>query len=162
MDTIHRERRLFALAVWIGICFLAAAVGNWATGDAITTWYPSLAKPSWTPPNWLFGPVWTALFIMMGVAAWWIWVQFGWRGGRVPLTLFLMQLGLNAYWSRAFFGLRQPGYGLFVILLLWMVLTVTTIAFGRADRRAGLLLLPYLAWVTFAAALNFELWRLNA
>ena len=161
MNGLRSERRLLGLALWIGLCFGAAALGSWLGGDGLQSFYPSLRKPTWTPPGWLFGPVWTLLYILMGVAAWRIWSQFGWRGARVPLTLFLVQLVLNALWTPAFFGLRRPDLGLVVILLLWAVLAATTIAFGRSDRRAGLLLLPYLAWVSFAAVLNFELWRLN-
>lgn len=161
MDGLRSERRLLGLALWIGVSFLAAAVGNLLGGSGISTWYPSLSKPPWTPPGWLFGPVWTLLYILMGVAAWRIWVRFGWKGARVPLTLFSIQLVLNALWTPAFFGLQSPGLGLIVILQLWMVLVATTISFGRCDRPAGLLLLPYLAWVSFATLLNFELWRLN-
>ena len=162
MTGLGSERRLLGLALWIGVCFSAAAVGNWLGGGGIDDWYPSLVKPSWTPPGWIFGPVWTVLYILMGVAAWRIWYRFRWRGARVPLTLFGIQLVLNALWTPAFFGLQSPLLGLVVILLLWAVLTATTIAFGRSDRPAGLMLLPYLAWVSFATILNFELWRLNS
>ncbi len=162
MDGLRSERRLFALLLWIGICFLPAAFGAWLGKSGLDTWYPSLTKPTWTPPGWLFGPVWTLLYFLMGVAVWRIWVRFGWAGARVPLTLFLVQLVLNALWTPAFFGLQRPGLGLVVILQLWIVLVATVIAFGRCDRPAGLLLLPYLAWVSFAALLNFELWRLNS
>ena len=150
------------LVVAILICFAAAGLGSLVTTPQIPNWYADLAKPAWTPPGWIFGPVWTVLYILMGVAAWRIWYRFRWRGARVPLTLFGIQLVLNALWTPAFFGLQSPLLGLVVILLLWAVLTATTIAYGRSDRPAGLMLLPYLAWVSFATILNFELWRLNS
>lgn len=125
-------------------------------------WYATLRKPSWNPPAWVFGPVWTALYTMMAVAAWLVWRRGGWAAQRRPLALFLVQLALNAGWTPLFFGLKSPGLALAEIGLLWLAIVGTLIAFARVSRAAAWLLAPYLAWVSFAAALNFALWRLNA
>ena len=124
-------------------------------------WYATLRKPSWNPPNWIFGPVWTALYTIMAIAAWLVWKRGGFPGQRLALSLFLAQLLFNALWSPLFFGLRHPGLAFADIVLLWLALLGTVAAFWRARPIAGALLLPYLAWVTFASALNFALWRLN-
>jgi translocator protein len=124
-------------------------------------WYAQLAKPTWNPPSWVFGPVWTVLYILMGVAAWLVWDR--WRGdARTALALFVVQLAFNAGWSAMFFGLQAPGLAFGWILVLWALIVATTIAFWRLRTVAGVLLLPYLAWVTFAAVLNFTIWRMNA
>ena len=124
-------------------------------------WYASLKKPSWNPPAWLFGPVWTALYTLMAVAAWLVWRRGGWAAQRRPLLLFLLQLALNAAWTPLFFGLHQPGLAFAEIVLLWLAIAATLTAFGSVSRAAAALLAPYLAWVSFAAVLNFTLWRLN-
>jgi len=124
-------------------------------------WYASLQKPSWTPPNWLFGPVWTALYTMMGVAAWLVWQRGGFERRRTALRLFLLQLFFNALWSPLFFGMHNPGLAFVDLLLLWLALVATATAFWKVRPVAGALLLLYLAWVSFAGGLNFALWRLN-
>ena len=152
---------------WIGlivllvICFGAAGLGSVATTPNIPTWYATLAKPSWNPPNWLFGPVWTTLYICMAVAAWLVWRQGGLQQARTPLTLFAVQLSLNAAWSWIFFGFHMPGAAFFEILALLAAIAATTIAFWSRSKAAGILMLPYLAWVAFASVLNFTIWRLN-
>lgn len=143
------------------LVFFAAALGNWATMSNVGGWYQTLARPSWAPPDWVFGPVWTVLYAMMAVAAWLVWRQKGWRAARWPLTLFLVQLALNSLWSAIFFGLQQPAWACVEIVALWIAIAATLVAFWRRSRLAGALLLPYLLWVTFAAALNFEFARLN-
>jgi translocator protein len=151
-------RRWLSLAGWLLLCFAAASFGGlFLPGE----WYASLKKPSWNPPGWLFGPVWTALYTMMAVAAWLVWQRGGFATQRGPLTLFLVQLALNAAWTPLFFGLHRPGAAFAEIVLLWLAIVATIIAFRRASRPATLLLVPYLAWVSFAAALNLALWRLN-
>jgi tryptophan-rich sensory protein len=157
-----RVRQAVGLLVFLAVCFSAAALGGAATYPRIEGWYATLTKPSWTPPNGVFGPVWTLLYIAMAVAAWLVWRQKGARGARAPLVLFAVQLGLNVAWSWLFFGLMAPGLGAVDILLLWIAIVATLVAFWRRSIAAGLLLVPYLAWVTFAAALNFAIWRLNA
>lgn len=150
------------LAMWVAICFAAAAVGARFTNPEIAGWYSSIEKPSWTPPNWLFGPVWTTLYLMMAIAAWLVWRRDGFAGAALPLSLFGLQLLLNALWSILFFGLHRPGAAFVEIVLLWLAILSTALLFWRASAWAALLLLPYLLWVTFAALLNFSIWRLNS
>ncbi len=147
-----------ALIGWLLLSFSAAALGGvFMPGD----WYAGLQKPSWNPPNWIFGPVWTALYAMMAVAAWLVWKRGGFANQRTALSLFLLQLFFNALWSPLCFGAKNLGFALVDIGFLWLALTATVVAFYRAYRLAGALLVPYLAWVSFATALNFTLWRLN-
>ena len=148
----------FALAGWIALTFCAALTGFFIQPAG---YYASLAKPSWSPPAWVFGPVWTALYLMMAVAAWLVWRQGGWRAQRAPLSLYLLQLALNALWTPVFFGLRSPGLALVVIVSLGAAIVLTGRAFRPVSRVASWLLVPYLVWVVFAAALNFSIWRLQ-
>lgn len=145
----------FALIGFLLLTFLAPAVG---VGTMPGEWYRSLAKPSWTPPPWLFGPAWTFLYGSMAVAAWGVWQKAGWSA---PVRWWLLQLILNAAWTPLFFGLRQPGLAFAEIILLWLAIAVTLAKFFKTVRWAGVLMLPYLAWVTFASALNFAIWRMN-
>ena len=142
----------------MAICFVAPALGIFAMPGE---WYASLRKPSWNPPGWIFGPVWTALYAMMAVAAWLVWRRGGFAAQRRALTMFLVQLALNAAWTPLFFGLHWPGVAFAEIVLLWLAIGATLFAFRPVSRVAAWLLVPYLAWVSFAAVLNFELWRLN-
>lgn len=155
------SKQAAALVVILVSCFAAAGLGAVATTPNIPTWYAALAKPSWNPPNWLFGPVWTALYIGMAVAAWLVWRQGGVRQARRPLTLFAVQLALNAAWSWIFFGCHMPGAAFVEILALLVAIAATTIAFWTRSTAAGILMLPYLGWVAFASVLNFTIWRLN-
>ncbi len=125
-------------------------------------WYAALRKPSWNPPGWVFGPVWTVLYTMMAVSAWMVWRRGGWRVQRGLLMMFLVQLALNAAWTPLFFGLHRPGLALVDIVLLWIAIAMTVSSFKQVHRRAAWMLLPYLAWVSFATVLNFTLWRMNA
>jgi benzodiazapine receptor len=150
-----------ALVLCVGVCFAAAAVGAMLTNPSVPGWYASLTKPSWNPPSWVFGPVWSLLYLLMGVSAWLVWLKAGFRAARVPLALFGVQLVLNMAWSALFFGLRSPGAALIEIVLLWGAILATMIAFWRRSAPAGWLMLPYLAWVTFAVALNLAIWNLN-
>ena len=146
-------------AVWLVLCFIAPALGSVAgPGD----WYAQLQKPPWNPPGWVFGPVWTVLYASMAVAVWMIWRRGGFRVQRLPLVLFLTQLALNALWTPLFFGLHRPDLALVDILLLWLAIVATLVAFARVHRGAAALLAPYLAWVSFATFLNFTIWRLNS
>lgn len=147
-----------ALVGWLALCFAAAATGVFvSTGD----WYAALNKPSWNPPPWVFGPAWTFLYITMAIAAWLVWREGGWKVQARPLTLFLVQWALNALWTPLFFGAHLPGVAFAEIVLLWLAIAATLVAFWRVKTIAGLLLVPYLAWVSFASALNFTIWRLN-
>ena len=151
-------RNAAALAVCIAVTFLAPALGAWAMPGE---WYAALRKPSWNPPPWIFGPVWTALYLMMATAAWLVWRRGGWVVHRRPLTLYLVQLALNAAWTPLFFGLKMPALAFAEILLLLAAIVATMFAFRRVSKAAAALLVPYLAWVSFASFLNFTLWRLN-
>ena len=151
-------RQSLVLVGWCVVCLSTAATGFFVSIDG---WYAALHKPTWNPPGWIFGPVGTVLYLMMGVAAWLVWREGGWKARLRPLGLFLVQLLLNAIWTPVFFGMHQIGLALADITLLWLSLAATLIAFWRVSRPAGLLLVPYLAWVSFAAFLNFTLWRMN-
>jgi tryptophan-rich sensory protein len=150
--------RPLALLLWILLCFTAAAGGGFVmTGD----WYAMLSKPTWNPPSWVFGPVWTLLYIMMGVSAWLVWKEGGFAQQRKPLTLFLVQLVLNAIWTPLFFGAHELGIAFAEILLLWLAILATILAFRRVSTTAAWLLVPYLLWVSFASVLNATLWWMN-
>lgn len=151
-------RSFAAFMLALAVTFLAPALGSFTMPGA---WYAALNKPSWNPPVWIFGPVWTALYTMMAVGAWLVWRRGGWPAQRRPLTLYLGQLALNAAWTPIFFGLKNPGLAFAEILLLLAAIAMTARPFRRTSLAAALLLLPYLAWVSFAAFLNFTLWRLN-
>ena len=153
--------RAIGLILFIVICLGAAAVGGIVTGSEIEGWYRTLEKPSWQPPNWVFGPVWTTLYLMMAVASWLIWKPAGLKAAAFPLGLFGVQLVLNVGWSWIFFGLHRPGWALIELVVLWLAILLTTWAFFRRSWVAGWLMVPYLAWVSFAGVLNFAIWRLN-
>lgn len=152
-------RSWIALAGWIGAALLAGVIGGVATRPG--EWYASLDKPAWTPPGWIFGPVWTILYLMMGVAAWLVWERRGTGRAEAALTLFVVQLALNALWSWLFFGWHRIDLAVVEILILWLLIAATLSAFVRVRRAAGALLVPYLLWVSFAGALTLEIWRRN-
>ncbi|WZO96495.1 TspO/MBR family protein [Isosphaeraceae bacterium EP7] len=154
---------LIALAVSLLICFAAAGLGSAWTLESIPTWYAGIRKPSWNPPNSIFGPVWTALYFLMAVSASIIWRREGWsRTGMVALGLFSIQLALNVAWSGLFFGLHRPDLAFVDIVLLWLAIAATIARFAPISRPAAALLVPYLAWVSFAGVLNLTIWRLNS
>lgn len=146
------------LFYWVILTFCAPALGAFGVPGE---WYSELRKPTWNPPSWLFGPMWSLLYMMMAVAAWLVWRRGGWRAQSGPLRLYLVQLVLNAAWTPVFFGLHQPGWALLVILLLAAAIAATLRAFYRVRRLAGFLFVPYLLWVSFASVLNFTLWWMN-
>ena len=151
-------KNAIGLIGWLSLTFAAAWLGaRHMPGE----WYASLAKPSWNPPNAIFGPVWTMLYVLMAVAAWFVWRQAGFSGAGLALGLFIVQLVLNALWSYLFFGLHRPDLAFFDIVILWTMIVVVALLFWRACPVSGALLLPYLAWVSFASCLNFVLWRMN-
>ena len=155
---LFQLRTVLGLAGWVVLCFSVSAVGIYFTPG---TWYAGLNKPTWNPPGWIFGPVWTALYLMMGVSAWLVWQRGGFAAQRRPLVIFLVQLSLNACWSPLFFGLHSPGLAFGEIIVLWVAIASTIVAFRGVSRPAAWLLAPYLAWVSFASVLNFTIWRLN-
>jgi benzodiazapine receptor len=153
-------RQGLGLAGWLAACFVAGAVGGLASVNA-AGFYGQLVQPAWAPPAWLFGPVWSVLFVMMAVAAWLVWRRHGFGGAARALQIFLAQLVANALWTWMFFAWRLGALALAEIAVLWLLIAATIAAFWPLHRLAALLLLPYLAWVSFAAALNLALWRLN-
>lgn len=157
---MSRTTQVIGLAIFLVVCFAAAAIGGSFTAPVTdSAWYQQLPKPSWNPPNWVFAPVWTVLYTLMGIAAWLVWRRRGLAGARVPLGLFTIQLVLNVGWTALFFGQREVGAAFAEIVLLWLAILATMVAFWRVQRAAGILFVPYLAWVTFAAALNYAIWR---
>lgn len=154
------RRQTLGLLGWLAITFVAAAIGAAASVNA-ASFYGQLAQPSWAPPSSRFGPVWAVLYAVMGIAAWLVWRRAGFRKARAALTLFLVQLGLNALWSWLFFGWHRGALAFADILLLGALIVATLIAFWRVRPLAGALLVPYLLWVAFAAALNYSVWQLN-
>jgi benzodiazapine receptor len=153
--------RWIGLLVFIVVCLGAGGLGAIATTPEIEGWYRTIEKPSWNPPDYLFGPVWTTLFVMMAIAAWMVWKPEGFKTATTPLTLFTVQLVLNVTWSWIFFGMHQPGWAFVEIAMLWLAIVATTVAFFRRSKIAGWLMVPYLAWVSFAAVLNVAIWRMN-
>ena len=154
-------RRIAVLVVFVGACLAIGALGGWVTTGSVKGWYATLSKPSFNPPDWLFGPVWTVLYVMMGVAAWRVWLKAWGDRARGPLTLFALQLALNLGWSVTFFGLHAIGWAVVVIVALEAAILATMLLFRRIDRLAAALLLPYALWVAFATLLNVTIWRLN-
>ena len=152
----------FKLIISILICQFAGVVGSIFTYPAISGWYGSLAKPFFTPPNWAFAPVWLTLFALMGISLYLVWAQQSTKvSANKGLKFFKIQLALNVLWSIVFFGLQSPVLGLVVIVLLWFAILYTILEFWRASRNAAWLLVPYIVWVTIAAALNAGVWLLN-
>jgi tryptophan-rich sensory protein len=163
--TSHRNlgagHQIAALSGFLGLSLIVSAGGGFLTAGSIADWYPTLAKPSFNPPDWIFGPVWSLLYLMMAIAAWRVWRRAGWSQGRNALLLHLLQLSANFLWSALFFGLRRPDLALIDCLLLLALVILTTLAFRRQDRVAALLMMPYAAWVAFACVLNTAIVGLN-
>ncbi len=149
------------LAVFLAVSLAVGAAGGVVTRPSLPVWYAALEKPSFTPPNWAFPVVWTALFALMGVAAWRVWRLRGFRGAPFAFGLFFTQLAFNFVWSVLFFGMRMPPAALAWIAVLWLAIVATLVSFWRNDRAAGALLAPYLVWVSYAAVLNAAFVRLN-
>ncbi|HJW90296.1 MAG TPA: TspO/MBR family protein [Anaerolineales bacterium] len=157
-----RVPNVIALPIAILIPLAVGSIGGLITFEAIPTWYRELVRPAWNPPDWVFGPVWTALYIMMGLSTWLVW-RMGWHVPRVRLALgmFALQLGLNFLWSVIFFGLKEIGLAFFDIIVLLVVIAITGLRFLSLEPLAGVLMFPYFMWVTFAAFLNAAIWWLN-
>jgi translocator protein len=154
-------REWIGLCVFVAICLLAGAIGSWFTAASVKSWYPTLVKPAGTPPAWVFGPVWSTLYLLMGTAAWLVWRQRSAEDVTIALALFFTQLALNAIWSFVFFGLRRPGLALLEILALLAAIIGTMARFAPVSRLAFWLMTPYLGWVLYATFLNSGIWRLN-
>jgi tryptophan-rich sensory protein len=153
------SRDFAALAVFLTICLGVMAIGGAITSTTVGTWYQTLAKPAFAPPDWVFGPVWTTLYIMMAIAGWLAWRRAGLR--NPALSLFFAQLALNLAWSGLFFGMRWIGLAFIEILILWIAIAMTMRVFWGIDRIAAVLFVPYLVWVGYAAALNGAIWAIN-
>lgn len=160
MDRITRVKKLPGLLGWFAASFAAAAAGGLASAGS-GGFYQMLIRPGWAPPPWLFGPVWTVLYAMMGVAALLVWLEKGFRGARTALSLYLAQLVFNALWTWLFFEWRLGAAAFIEILVLWVLIAITMVAFWRVKPVAGVMLVPYLAWVSFASALTCSVWRSN-
>jgi benzodiazapine receptor len=157
---MNRAQQTTGLISWLLLSFATAAVGAVASVQA-ASFYQTLAQPSWAPPSSVFGPVWSVLYALMGIAAWLVWRDGGWRRQRGLLTVFVLQLVVNALWSWLFFAWHRGALAFADIVLLWLLIIATVIGFWRVRPWAGALLLPYLCWVSFASALNFAVWHLN-
>ena len=157
-----KSRLVLGLLIILLLVFGVSSISALISDPAIQTWYEELKRPAFTPPNWIFSPVWITLYIMMSLAAWMVWKGRGWKQTRGPLALFIMQLILNGFWSILFFGLKRPDLALVEIIILWLAIGMTFFSFWRVQKSAGALLLPYWVWVSFAVILNFEFYRLNA
>ena len=156
-----RAAEILGLALFLALCLGVGELGRAVTAASMKTWYAALAKPSFDPPDQLFGPAWTVLYILMGVAAWRVWRVADRETARLPLTMFALQLALNLGWSVAFFGLQRAGAAVAVILVLEVAAVATALAFRPIDRIAALLLVPYILWGAFVMTLNIAIWRLN-
>ncbi|HOZ69592.1 MAG TPA: tryptophan-rich sensory protein [Chitinophagaceae bacterium] len=150
------------LIIAIAIPVLVGAISGYFTITGVESWYQTIQKPSWNPPNWIFGPVWTTLYVMMGIALWVVWKEDTSRELKmIAFILFAAQLLLNFFWSFIFFKLEQPGWAFAEIVVLWLAILATIFAFGQVNKAAAWLLVPYIAWVSFAGILNYTIWRLN-
>lgn len=156
-----RARDLAGLAAFVALCLGISALGGWATASSVGSWYPTLAKPAFNPPSWVFAPVWTVLYLMIAAAGWRVWRQRGLAGARAAMAAYALQLALNLAWSFVFFGAQTIGAALAVIAALLAAIVANAILFWKIERAAGWLLAPYAAWVAFATLLNAALWRLN-
>jgi len=154
------SKQIAGLAGWLVVTSIAAAIGAAASVEA-GSFYGRLMQPHWAPPSAVFGPVWMTLYVLMGVAAWLVWRVGGMRAARGALALYLLQLALNALWSWLFFGWHRGALAFADVILLWILIVATVIAFWRVRPLAGALLVPYLLWVSFASVLNYVVWRLN-
>lgn len=158
--TLPKNKQVLGCVAWLAVSFIAAAIGSAASIQA-GSFYTQLVRPEWAPPPDVFGPVWSVLYAVMGIAAWLVWRVGGFRAARTALTLFLLQLAVNALWSWLFFGWHLGGVAFADIAMLWVLIVATLVAFWRVRPLAGVLLVPYLLWVSFAFALNYSVWQLN-
>lgn len=156
-----KSQELLGLLFFMTVCFGVSIAGGMITASSLGDWYAALNKPTFNPPNWVFGPVWTILYALMAIASWRIWRIAGLRGAKIPLFIFGLQLALNLAWSMFFFGMRSINLALADIVLLLIAIITTASLFFRKDLIGGLLFIPYIAWVAFATVLNTAIWLLN-
>lgn len=160
MTQFPQNKQIIGLVAWLLISFVAAAIGGAAAAQA-GSFYMQIVRPGWAPPADIFGPVWTVLYALMGIAAWLVWRVGGFRAARTALVLFVLQLAVNALWSWLFFGWHRGALAFADIIALWILVVATLVAFWRIRPLAGALLIPYLLWISFASALNYSVWQLN-
>jgi len=160
MPSFSKQKQFLGLVGWLAVSFAASAIGAVAAIQA-KTFYSQLIQPNWAPPSWVFGPVWTTLYALMGIAAWLVWRCGGFRSQRQSLTLFLLQLAFNALWSWLFFAWHLGALAFADIVVLWILIVVTLVSFWRVRPLAGGIFIPYLLWVSFASVLNYSIWQLN-
>lgn len=160
MAQVTKQKQIVGLVSWLIVTIIAAAIGGAASVQA-GPFYTQLQRPDWAPPATIFGPVWTVLYALMGIAAWLVWRVGGFHAAKSALTLFLVQLGINALWTWMFFAWQRGGLAFADSVFLWALIVATLITFWRIRPLAGALLVPYLLWVSFAAALNYSVWQLN-
>ena len=159
--TPKHHQDLLGLCLFISLCLLVSGLGGFITSNTVDTWYPGINKPSFNPPDWVFAPIWIALYILMGIAAWRIWRKSQPKLITTSLAVFYAQLLLNLIWSCLFFGMQRIDLALLEIVVLLIAIIANTILFWRLDRQAGICFLPYVAWVTYAMILNASIWILN-
>ncbi|MDD5475829.1 MAG: tryptophan-rich sensory protein [Syntrophales bacterium] len=160
MNRFSRQKEIFGLVAWLAVTFAAAAIGS-AASVSSGPFYMELVRPGWAPPPYVFGPVWTALYLLMGCSAWLVWRRGGFFAASTALTLYLLQLAANALWTWLFFRWHLGVAAFAEVLVLWVLIVATMASFRRVSLPASMLLIPYLAWVSFAAILNYTLWQLN-
>jgi tryptophan-rich sensory protein len=160
MTVKSKQQQITGLIFWLVLCFATSAIGAVASIQA-RSFYTQMLQPAWAPPGWVFGPVWMTLYTMMAIAAWLVWRRGGFKANNIALSLFLLQLVLNGLWSWLFFAWHLGAYALVNIVLMWFMIAATAVSFGRVDKWAGGLLIPYLLWVSFATVLNYAVWQLN-
>jgi len=160
MPSLSKQKQALGLVGWLVVSFVASGVGAIASIQA-KSFYSQLIQPEWAPPPGIFGPVWTTLYTLMGISAWLVWRSAGFRANRLALSLFLLQLAFNALWSWLFFAWHLGALALADVIVLWILIVATLASFWRVRPIAGVLLVPYLLWVSFASVLNFSLWQLN-
>lgn len=167
---VSTTHAVVGLVVILAVTAAAPVIGGWATASSVDSeWFRALHKPGWNPPDWVFGPVWTLLYALMALSAWMVWKRLAGDEGSatltramaLPLGLYAAQLALNVAWSVIFFAMREVGWAFVELVALWVMIVATTIAFARVSAPAAWLMSPYLAWVTFAGALNIAIWRMN-
>jgi tryptophan-rich sensory protein len=161
MNLVKSKNNFFKFIISLALPFLAAFIGSSATFPAIPTWYASLNKPFFSPPNYLFAPVWTLLYLLMGISFYLVWSKGKGKSLRFATNVYLFQLILNTLWSIFFFGNRSPLMGLIIIVILWFMILITILRFYKINRTAGILLIPYILWVSFASVLNLSIFLLN-
>ncbi len=159
---MSRTKNIFGLAAFLAVCFAVSGIGGAITASSVGTWYQTLAKPSFNPPDWLFAPVWTTLFAMMAIAGWRVWRKIGFSGAPLAFAVYGLQLALNLAWSGLFFGLQFVGWALVEMSVFFVALIATGLLFRPIDKVAALLFVPYGLWVAFALVLNTSIWILNA